>query len=206
MIDIISSGSTGNCVLYFDSVMVDVGVPYAYVSKRVKDVRLILLTHEHKDHINISTIKKIQLERPGIRIGCCDWMLSKLVGVRNVDVYEIGKTYDYGTFSVSPVQLYHDVPNCGYRIFSQDKKIFHATDTAHLSGIEAKGYDLYAIECNYDGSSVFEEIKNAKESGSFCYKEGAVNSHLSEQQAYDFFFRNKKEGSKIVRLHESKIK
>ena len=40
-----------------------------------------------------------------------------------------------------PIKLYHDVPNCGYRIFINDKKIIYMTDTKTLEGITAKNYD-----------------------------------------------------------------
>jgi hypothetical protein len=40
--------------------------------------------------------------------------------------------------------------------------------------------------------------------GEFAYEINSINSHLSHQQAKDFIFANKKESSKVVRLHESK--
>ena len=98
--------------------------------------------------------------------------------------------------------MYHDVENCGYRIFSYGKKIFHATDTAHLQGIEAKGYDLYAIEHNYCEEEIEEIIRKKKALGQYSYEIGAINSHLSEQQARDFIYKNKVGNCQILRLHE----
>ena len=115
-----------------------------------------MLTHEHKDHINIDTLKKLRFERPRLRIGCCIWMLKHLKGLKNIDVFEIGNIYDYELFKIIPIKLYHDVSNCGYRILTNNSKIIHATDTAHLNGIEAKGYDLYALEHNYDEDTIKE--------------------------------------------------
>lgn len=154
------------------------------------------------DHINLSTIKKIQLERPAVRVACCEWMVELLHGIRNIDVLQIGKLYDYGNFKLSPCKLYHDVPNCGWRIFKEETKIFHATDTQHLQGISAKGYDLYSIEANYDETAIWDIIREKEMRGEFSHERGSINSHLSEQQAVDFFISNKKETSQLIRLHE----
>lgn len=204
MYKVIATGSTGNAVLYHDCILVDCGVSYSKIKPYLSKIQIILLTHSHKDHINISTIKSIKKERPSIRIGCCEWMVDLLYGIKKVDVYKIGEVYDYGYFSVSPVQLYHDVENCGYRIFSDGTKIFHATDTAHLGGITAKGYDLYAIEHNYNEDTVYDNIAKVEAEGRFAYQRGSINSHLSEQQAREFIFNNRKETSEVLRLHESK--
>lgn len=130
-------------------------------------------------------------------------MVEKLEGIRNIDVYEPGQLYDYGEFKIIPITLYHDVPNCGYRIFKGDHKTIHATDTAHMEGISAKDYDLYALEHNYNDETIHDAIERAERLGEFAYQKGAINTHLSEQQANDFIFNNRKESSQILRLHES---
>ena len=205
MYHVIASGSTGNAVLYFDCVLVDVGVPYKDIAPFVKQIQLVLLTHAHVDHLNLSTLKRIVSERPSLRVGYCEWLADQLGFVRNLDVYDIGGLYDYGQFSICPVQLYHDVPNCGYRIFKGDTRIIHRTDTAHLEGITAKNYDLYAIEHNYDEETVVKVIADKTARGEFAYQKGAINTHLSEQAAHQFIFENAGPHSKVLRLHESKI-
>jgi len=204
MYQVISTGSHGNAVIYHGSILVDCGVPFSLLEPYVNDLQIILLTHSHNDHINLSTIKKIQFERPSIRLGCCEWMVPLLEGVRNIDVFEIGELYDYGPFQISPILLYHDVPNNGYRIFKDDHKTIHATDTAHLEGITAKHYDLFAIEHNHDSDYAIKIIEEKQKRGEFAYERGSLNSHLSEQQATDFIFKNMKDTSQILRLHESK--
>lgn len=203
MYNIISSGSKGNAVLYFNSILVDCGVPFSSINPHLYDIRIVLLTHEHGDHLNESTLRRLVFERPTLRIGCGEWLSEKLPFVKNLDVFSIGKIYNYGTFQLSTVKLYHDVPNCGYRIFKDGKKVFHATDTSHLEGITAKGYDLYAIEHNYNAETVFEAIYETEAAGGYAHQRGSMNSHLSEQQARDFYFQNRGEHSQIIRLHES---
>lgn len=203
MYSIIATGSKGNSVIYFDSIMVDCGLPFATIKPYLYDIQIIFISHKHKDHINIGTLSRIQYERPSVRFAVGEWMVPHMEGLTNIDVLDFGKYYDYGPFQVALVQLYHDVPTCGYRIIKDGKKVFHATDTQHLEGISAKGYDLYAIEHNYNEETVHEIISAKEAKGEFAHQRGSINSHLSEQQANQFFFLNKGPESKIVRLHES---
>jgi L-ascorbate metabolism protein UlaG (beta-lactamase superfamily) len=203
MYQVIASGSTGNAVIYMDSILVDCGVPFSKIEPFMNQLQIVLLTHIHGDHFNLATIQRLAFERPGLRFGCCEWLGSYMKDIRNVDYFEIGKVYDYSTFQISPVKLYHDVSNCGYRIFKEGTKIFHATDTAHLDGITASGYDLYAIESNYDEETIQDVIQAQQDRGEYSYQKGVMNSHLSEQQARDFIFKNRGENSKVLRLHET---
>lgn len=199
---VIASGSKGNAVLYHGGILVDCGVPFALLEPYLFDIQIILLTHIHGDHFNLSTINKLMANRPMLRIGCGPWMVEHLEGIRNVDVIVPGQVYDYGLFSISSFTLYHDVPNCGYRIYKDETRIFHATDSGHLEGITATGYDLYCVESNYNEETIDAEIAAIEARGEFAYKKGVMNSHLSEQQADDFIYRNRAEHSEIVRLHE----
>ena len=198
------TGSMGNAVLYFGNILVDIGVPYSCLKPYVKDIQIVLLTHAHGDHLNLKTLKRLIFERPSLRIGCCEWMLPHLTDFKNVDVYEIGKLYNYGAFQLSPFKLYHDVPQVGYRLFKDEIKIFHATDTSTLEEVTALGYDLYCIEANYSEPIAKQMIEQAREKGEFTHVIGSINSHLSEEQCNDFFYKNKKENSKLIRLHETR--
>jgi len=203
MVNIIATGSTGNAIIYFDTVLVDCGVPFSYIKPYINDLQIVLLTHIHKDHFNLATLARLAFERPTLRFGVGQHMVEFMGGFKNVDVYEAGKIYDYGSLKVSPIILYHDVPNFGYRIFKDGKKILHCTDTNLLEGISAKGYDYYCIEANYNEETVWEKIQEIESRGEYAHQRGAINSHLSEQAANDFFFKNRGEHSKLIRLHES---
>lgn len=45
--EIITSSSAGNCYIYNKEVMVDVGVSYIKIKDYLKNIKLILLTHQH---------------------------------------------------------------------------------------------------------------------------------------------------------------
>jgi len=201
---IINSGSNGNCEIYHNSIAIDMGVPFSKISPYIKNLQLVMLSHSHCDHFNISTIKKLAFERPSLRFGICEWMLPLMEGIKNVDIYEFGKWYDYGQFKISVGKLFHDVPNCFFRIEKDGHKTFRATDTFTLENIIAKNYDLYAIEANYSEETIHDSIKRIESKGGFAYQKGVLNSHLSEEQAREFIFKNAGEHSKVIRLHESK--
>ena len=202
---IIQSGSKGNAIIYQDKVMVDCGVPYADIEEYLKEVKVILLTHEHKDHFNTSTIMKVAIKHPAIIFAGCEWMIKKLkaIGPMNCLEVEIKSVTTLHEMTFSPFQLYHDVPNCGWRISVDDKMIFHATDTSTLDGIIAKGYDLYAIEHNYDETIIHQRMEEESEKGLFSHGYGSINSHLSLQQAESFIEQNRKKDSQILKLHQS---
>lgn len=202
--NVLSSGSSGNCVIYHNSIAVDMGISYSLIKPYQRNLQIVLLTHIHGDHFNLSTIKKLAFERPTLRFACGEFLADKLQGIKNVDILKSGLIYDYGMFKISPITLYHDVPNFGYRIFKGNHKTIHITDTAHLEKIEAKNYDLYAIEANYNEETIFKSIENKIKKGEFAHQIGSVKTHLSEQQARDFVFKNAGENYKVLRLHESK--
>ena len=204
MYNVIATGSTGNSVLYFNSILIDIGIPYSRLKPYAKDIQIVLTTHAHGDHLNIKTLQRLQKEHPSLRIGCGEWMLPYLEGITNVDVYEIGKLYDYGQFRISPFKLFHDVENIGYRLYKDDKKVFHATDTKTLEAITAQCYDLYCIEANYSEPIARQMIEQAREKGEFTHIIGSINSHLSEEQCNEFYYRNKAEHSKLIRLHQTR--
>ena len=202
---VISSGSEGNAVIYNNAIMVDCGVSLKALQEVKRSLKIVLLTHKHSDHLKIRTLQRLQAERPTLRVACGDFLLEELPCIKNIDVLQVGKIYDYGAFKVSPVKLYHDVPNFGWRIFLPNgQKIFHATDTVHLEGISAKNYDLYAIEHNYCEEYIQQAIEEAHAKGEYTHAYGNINTHLSIQQAMAFIEANRKESSEVLELHKSR--
>ena len=202
---VINSGSDGNAVIYNNAIMVDCGVSLKALEAVKRSLKIVLLTHKHSDHLKIRTLQRLQAERPTLRVACGDFLLEELPCIKNIDVLQVGKIYDYGAFKVSPVKLYHDVLNFGWRIFLPNgQKIFHATDTVHLEGITAKGYDLYAIEHNYCEEYIQQAIEEAHAKGEYTHAYGNINTHLSIQQARAFIKANRKESSEVLELHKSR--
>lgn len=203
---IISSCSTGNAVILRNIILIDCGVSFKRLEKYYKKLKIVLLTHIHSDHFNKATIKKLAEERPTLRFACGEWLLQPLltcgVNRKNIDVLKFGIKYDYKLFKLIAVKLYHDVPQCGYRVLFDDCKVFYATDTKTLESISAKNYDLYLVEGNYDEDEMKERIKQKQQDCKFVYEFRAKDNHLSKQQATDFLLNNMGEKSEYVMMHE----
>jgi ribonuclease BN (tRNA processing enzyme) len=204
--NIISSCSKGNATVIRDIILIDCGVSFKQLIKVYKNLKIVLLTHIHRDHFNNVTIKKLAEERPTLRFACCKWLFEELIkcGVdkRNIDVLEIGKKYDYKLFKIVPIRLYHDVPQCGYRVLFEDYKVIYATDTKTLDGISAKNYDLYLIEANYTKEEMEERIRIKQEQYKYAYEFRAKENHLSKEEADQFLLENMGENSRYVYMHQ----
>lgn len=205
MIDykIIATGSKGNAVLIDNRILIDCGVSFKKIQDVYKKLELVLLTHIHSDHFKHSTIRLLAQERPTLRFGCGEWLLNDLnrCDVKNIDVMKCGKIYDYGSASVIPVKLYHNVPNCGFRLKINGEKILYATDTCTLNGIKAQNYDLYMIEANYDLHKLHESIKQKRESGQYTYEIDVPKNHMCISDSEAFFDENRGAHSQVVYLH-----
>ncbi len=207
--NIISTGSKGNAVVINDNILIDCGVSYSKLNNVVGGLKLVLLTHIHSDHYQPSTVKLLANNRPLLRFVCGAWLVEPLIkaGVspNNIDIVEIGKKYRYKIagvdVGVSPVHLYHDVPNYGYRVYYGEEKLFYATDTARLDGITAKGYDLYMVEADYEENEIKKRIEEKRAKGEYIYELGAIKCHLSKQQADNFLYSNMGRNSMYVYLH-----
>ena len=210
--EIINSGSNGNAVVVNETVLIDCGVPFKWLRNHYQKLKLVLLTHIHGDHFNKSTIRRLSQERPTLRFACCRWLVKELVelGINksNIDVVEFKVQYNYGICEIIAFRLCHNVPNCGYKVLFPTgngyKKMIYATDTANMSGVHAKNYDLYLIEANHREDEIKQRIDDKKADGVFAYETQAIHNHLSEEKANDFIYRNVGANSVYVYLHQTR--
>jgi ribonuclease BN (tRNA processing enzyme) len=206
--EVIASSSKGNAVIINKTILIDCGVPFKLLSDKYADFQLVLLTHWHSDHFNRTTIRRIARERPMLRFGCRDYLVSRLLecGVlhRNIDVYEEHQQYGYAAFDVTTANLVHDVPNTAYTLHFRESldTVFYATDTNNLDNIQAHGYTLYLIEANYSEDEIVERIRRKQEEGEYCHEWDVLKNHLSREKAENWLYRNMGNHSRYVFLHE----
>lgn len=202
---IINSGSDGNALIIEETILIDCGVSFRKLKEYYKKFKIVLLTHIHSDHFNKKTIKKLSYERPTLRFACCEWLVKDLIecGVekKNIDVLKIGKIYNYNAFKVIPIKLYHDVSQCGYKVLINSYKVIYATDTNRIDHIDAKNYDYYFIEGNYEDD---EELHNRAVDE--FYENRVKNTHLSKVKASEWLMENMGNNSKYIFMHEHKEK
>lgn len=203
---VVSTGSKGNAVIINDSILIDAGVPYKLLAPYVRELKLVLMTHEHGDHFNPATVRRLHSERPTLRFGCCEWLVSHLleagVAKRSIDVLTPRSCSEYsGSCMVIPEPLTHNVPNCGYHIFMGGKRLFYATDTGTLDGIVAKNYDLYMVEANHTRADIAARAAEKVAKGEYAYEFRAAENHLSREQTEDWLYQNMGPCSLYVFLH-----
>lgn len=202
---IISTGSDGNATVLEDFLLIDCGVSYKMLEQYVPKLKLVLLTHIHSDHFQKRTIKKLAAERPTLRFGCCRWLVPPLlaagVAEKQIDVLKPRTMYGYGLCNVIPVELVHNVPNCGYKVHFPAGKVIYATDTNNLDGVQAIGYDLYLIESNYKDEEIQARIAAKKEAGQYAYERQVLKNHLSEAKCNDFLIRNMQSNGVYIPMH-----
>ena len=218
MIDyqILKSGSSGNCTIIKSEIMLDAGVPYKALLPYIKTLRMVLLTHAHKDHYNESTIAALSRERPSLRFLCGNWLKNDLLKsgvfrcqIDRLNVHERA-TYNSDSKAISGCTIImepavHNVPNCAYKIwFPNGEKLFYATDTNSLDGIRAPEYSLYLVESNYEDYEIQQRIDAKIEKGEYAYEIQARQNHLSRQKADEWLSKNKGIFSQIQYLHQHK--
>ena len=207
---VIASGSSGNAILLDNGILLDCGVPFKIIQRYLRKIKAVFISHEHHDHLNISTLKKIHELRPTLRFMVCFWLKKKLIssGIdrSKIDVIEHGRVYNYKSFRVMPFILIHDVKNYGIKIvdIKNKIKIIYAVDTNCLDHIEAKNYDLYLIEGNYDEDKLEANIKSDIEKGIYSYGMRVKDTHLSIQKASEWLMKNAGELSCYEFIHKSK--
>lgn len=209
--EIIATGSDGNATLIDGKILIDIGVPMKQLKKCARYIQLVILTHKHCDHFKTATVKTMARIRPGLRWACCEWMVQPLVdaGVMpcQIDVIDLEQTVNYeGLAEIRPEKLTHGVPNCCWHIQIAGERLFFATDTGTLDGIDAKGYDIYMVEANHTTSEIEERAAEKMRQGVFSYEIRAAENHLSYEQAVDWLVQNMGPRSVWLPMHQHKSK
>lgn len=196
--EIISTGSKGNCVIIND-VMVDCGVPFKDIKEHLYDVKYLLLTHIHTDHIRETTLNNIKKMFPRITI-IGNYEVHQLFGVNIVANASFPiETDDY---IFTPFQCEHDVLTYGFTWEYEGLNIIYATDTSSMKHAPKREYDYFFIESNHDEKKVELILRHNVNYGYDAY--GGAKRHLSTQQAKAFYYSHRRnKDSKFIELHQS---
>ncbi|HEY8499917.1 MAG TPA: MBL fold metallo-hydrolase [Clostridia bacterium] len=161
------SGSSGNSV-YISSqsthILVDAGLSgkrieksMAFVGGSIKNVRAILISHEHMDHIIGAGVLS---RRYGIPIYANEktWEAMRL-SLNNIDsdcirIFSTGQPFKIGDIEVNTFNTPHDaVEPVGFNFFCDRKKVTIATDIGHINRpllSNLIGSDIILLESNHD--------------------------------------------------------
>lgn len=160
------------------------------------------------DHLKKSCVKQIAYNYPNIKFIIGNFLVADLlllgVNKKNIITFDTGKWYDIGIFKVKMDYLFHDVPNnCLHIEFKNREKLFYATDTSSIEHVEAKDYNLYLIEANYEtDDELRKKIKEQEEKGEYSYYKRVLYTHLSQLQAINWLDKNKGVNSEYCFIHQ----
>ena len=197
------SNSSGNGYILeaenCDQLCIEAGRPLKEFSKYgMKRSRVcgMLLSHEHGDHCKYAK----EFIKAGIDAYSCKSVAEKVQGV---NILEAGKTYNIGSFRVTPFKVEHDCEDYGYLIYHPEcGTIFFATDCYNLHQA-IKGCSTYLMECNYEDSLLQRAIDNGYTNPSQADR--IRLSHMSLAHAIDFLQQCEAEKSarQIILIHGS---
>jgi ribonuclease BN (tRNA processing enzyme) len=194
---IISSGSKGNCVV-INNVMVDCGVPFNKIKDDLYEIKYLLLTHIHSDHIRPATLKSIKTMFPKIQI-IGNYEVHQTFGVDTIANAGFEVVTDDYVFT--PFEGVHDVLCYGFTWKYQDSDIIYITDTSTMENAPKGKYDYLFIESNYDNVKLEQAINQAR--GYVPYLHGGKR-HLSTQDAKTFYYTHRKNRESVfIELHKS---
>lgn len=206
--NILSSSSKGNAIIIEDILLLDCGVSYAKLKPYINKIKLIFISHSHKDHLNLTTASIIKYNKPNIKFvtGSKEivvMLLNSGIDKKNIWYLKAEKWYNLGSLKIRLDELTHDVPNYALHFEYKNKKGIYIIDTANVDNIKAKGYDLYLIEANYKDEVLEKHIKANMSSNDRYYLDRVSKTHLSYSKANDFLIENMGDNSTYEYLHRS---
>lgn len=196
--EILKTGSKGNCVVIED-IMIDCGIPFSKMKDVLYDVKYLLLTHIHSDHIKPATLQKIKDLFPKITI-LGNYEVAQKFGVDII--VNNGFPIELQDYTFMPVKGVHDVVVTGYSFWVKGQHVCYLTDTNTYDGFKDAPYDMFFIEANYNENKLREIAANFTTRGYNPIL--SAQRHASVQQAKGFYYSNRRSTeSQFIELHKS---
>ncbi|MBO5762479.1 MAG: MBL fold metallo-hydrolase [Lentisphaeria bacterium] len=162
----LGSGSSGNAFAVHcgsDVILVDAGFSCKELKKRLtvsgidpENVRAVLLTHEHSDHLSGCRVFCDTFQIPLYAAGQVADRLARQEKALPARVFEFepGSTFPVAGFEISPFPVQHDaVDPVGFVIARGSARIGMATDLGKINALaraRLKNCDALVLESNYD--------------------------------------------------------
>lgn len=200
------SGSCGNCYYIYTEeygILIDIGIGIRKLKKyfhdyglNIKNVRYVLITHDHADHVKAVGSFSNGLNVPvyatkevhdGIKGNYC---VRKKVDAANIRVIEKGKDIYLDDFKISSFHVPHDSrDNIGFKITYGDVNFCLMTDIGHvtdeMAGVISEA-DYLVIEANHDE----EMLRTGPYSEYLKKRVSGGNGHLSNRLCAHYIVNN----------------
>ena len=191
----LNSGSNGNCIWFSDgtdSILIDAGLSCKETEKRMgrlglsmNDVRAVLITHEHSDHIFgiRGLLKKYDLE---VYVTEATWNASGIVTRHGTIVhFASGQLLTFGNLMVRAFPIHHDAADPhGYTVSDGTVTAGVFTDIGRACKQVRKKFSecqLVFLECNYEE----DLLENGPYPEMLKHRIRGGNGHLSNRQAME---------------------
>lgn len=188
----LASGSKGNSSLVFDEsnlIVIDIGVTKSLlieglesIGKSIDDIDIILITHNHIDHIK--TLKYIDISK--VRFVASAIKDKNFKKINKLNYYQ---SFDIGKFDITPLRLSHDAPCiAGYLIKHENEELVYITDTGYIpletiNLIKNKNY--YIFESNHDINMLLESNRSINLKTRILSIEGHLSNDLASKYLID---------------------
>lgn len=200
-IEPIASSSKGNAYLITDgitTILIECGIPFKELKIRTNfvvpsQIDACLVSHSHNDHAK--SLKDM------LNAGVDCYALKETFeakGLQNhhrANVVEFNNLYEVGTLTIIVLEMKHDVPCCGFYIYSKitHEYLLFATDT-YLIKAKLMNASYIMIEANYDIALVEDDAQ----------KKRLLKSHMSIETTIQYLKSiNLSKCKKIYLLHLS---
>lgn len=129
------------------------------------------------------------------------------VNKKNIFILKPNKWFDLGLCKVKLEPLEHDTPNFALKCEYKGMKCIYIVDTASVDNIEAKNYDLFLIENNFQEELLEKHIQECMENNDnedkLFYLNRVKSTHLSSSKCNDFLINNMGSDSNYEYIHKS---
>ena len=160
IVDVIESGSTGNCVALKNNgriFLLEAGISWAKIARAIEhrfaDIDGVFVSHEHKDHSKEAAM--FCRSKPVV----CSPGTASAVGLSG-HYCRTDMSGEIGQWRYMQFSLFHDAEEpTGVYLMSGDEKIFFATDTYKITAYP-RGVTRLIVECNYIFSALRENVES----------------------------------------------
>ena len=192
---ILASGSKGNSTLIISEkeelILIDAGISYKEIKEKVNrygydvnDIKHVLVTHEHEDHIkSINSFSAAKI-----------YSLKEISSANNY-LEKYSEVYING-FYVRAIPLSHDVKCCGYVIRSGEESLVYLTDTGYVNYKNIQyitNADYYIFESNHNIPMLMETKRPFFIKSRILGDEGHLSNEVASDTLCDVIGKNTKQ-------------
>ncbi len=184
-IEVIASGSSGNCYIIHDgksNLMIECGITYRQLQERTGyrplDLSGCIVSHEHMDHARGVG----ELIRRGVPVWMTAGTKKAALGSAGANVFQLDVKgiVIIGSYSVVPIEVHHDAAEpVGFSIYSTETEeaLMFFTDCTEPPLLDMRRCDYIMAECNYSEDMIGSRVDSGALDRTLYSR--VIDSHLS---------------------------